>query len=331
MGHYLKIFAAAFLCFSAVIFTGFYIYVESEPSGGPDSLPAASQPTKSADADAADMTDLQAAVAVSDRVNVLMMGSDGGRSDTMMLMSFDPKLKQVDLISVPRDTYNPLPGHTGAGTQKLNAVYGFKGDAGGPEGVRKQVETLLNVPVAYYVNIDYDGVREVVDILGGIPVEVNSPMIYDDEYDDPPLHIRFEPGSHLLTGNDAVKYLRWRKNNGEEGAGDLGRIERQHDFVRTAVEKAVGLKLPQVIQASFRHIKTDMPVDRMLRYGVAMAGFDPKEMHSYRIPGEVKTIDGLSCYVHDPVGTEALLLKVYTGKEPEVPEETVPAADPTQT
>lgn len=311
MKFYIRVFAAAFLCFSMMIGTGLYAYVQSGSSGIEEADEAVAAESAKAEITAEDRLNLDAMVKKSPRVNILMMGSDGGRSDTMMLVSFDPELKLMDIISVPRDTYHPVAGHTAVGAQKLNAVYGFKGAEGGPEGVAREVEKLLGVPVNYYVNIDYDAVREIVDILGGIPVVIGQPMNYDDEYDDPPLHIHFEKGPVLLTGDNAVKYLRWRKNNGEEGAGDLGRIQRQHDFVKAAMKRAIGLKLPQVIRASFEHVKTDMTVDKMLVYGVSAMGMDMETLKSTMIPGDVSSVDGLSCYIHDPEATREMLLGIY--------------------
>ena len=322
MRFYLRVFAVALLCFSTLIGTGAYAYIQSGSSGIEETGEAAAEKA-SGDRKVTpeDRLDLETMVRKSARVNVLMMGSDGGRSDTMMLVSFDPDMKLMDIVSVPRDTYHPVPGHTAVGAQKLNAVYGFKGEEGGPEGVARQVEKLLGVPVNYYVNIDYDAVREIVDILGGIPVEISEKMNYDDPYDDPPLSIHFEKGSHLLTGEDAVKYLRWRKNNDEEGAGDLGRIQRQHGFVKAVVKKAVSLKLPQVIRTSFKHVRTDMKMDKMLMYGVSVVGMDMEMINSTMIPGEVTSVDGLSCYVHDPEATETLLLGIYNRTEEKAAEE----------
>ncbi len=317
MKSYIRVFAAAFLCFSLMIGTGLYAYIQSGSSGVEETGERMAAEPPRDEITEADRTDLDVMAEKSRRVNVLMMGSDGGRSDTMMLVSFDPGLKLMDIVSIPRDTYHPVPGHTAVGAQKLNAVYGFKGAAGGAEGVAREVEKLLGIPVNYYVNIDYDAVREIVDILEGIPVTIDQPMNYDDEYDDPPLHIHFSKGPILLSGDNAVQYLRWRKNNGEEGAGDLGRIQRQHDFVKASLKKAISLKLPQVIRASFKHVKTDMTVDKMLFYGVSLVGIDTEKLKSVMIPGEVSSVDGLSCYIHDPEATEQLLLGIYnrTGEE----------------
>lgn len=321
MRLYFKVFTAALLCFTVMIGTGLYTYVQSEPSGV---LQEAYQPAedfrKSEEVTEADRLDLDIMTSKSRRLNVLLMGSDGGRSDTMMLVSFDPERKLLDIVSVPRDTYNKLPGHEGLGSEKINAVYGFKGAEGGPEGVARQIEKLLQVPVHYYVNVDYQGVREVVDILGGIDVDVPVRMLYDDPYAEPPLHIDLKAGNQTLDGDEAIQFLRWRKNNGGEQQGDLQRIERQHAFVKTAMKKAVSLKLPQVIKASFKNLKTDMTVDKMLIHAVAAVGMDMSKLQSYMIPGEVSMVNNLSCYIHDREGTEAMMLGIYNRTGEEMPD-----------
>lgn len=329
MRFYLKIFVAAFLCFTMMIGTGLYAYIQSEPGvveeGEKDTSANFLKPDEVSESD---RLDLDVMTRKSKRLNVLLMGSDGGRSDTMMLVSFDPDRKLLDIVSVPRDTYNKLPGHDSPGAEKINAVYGFKGAEGGPEGVARQIEKLLDVPVHYYVNVDYDCVREVVDILGGVEADIPNRMLYDDPYCDPPLHINLQEGNQLLNGDKAIQFLRWRKNNNGEQQGDLQRIERQHAFVKTAMKKAMGLKLPQVIQASFKHLKTDMTVDKMLYYGVAAVGMDLGKVQSGMIPGTAQMIDGLSYYVHDPEGTENLMLDIYnrTGEE-QADESTPPATE----
>lgn len=312
MRFYIKVFAAAVLCFSLMIGTGLYAYIQSESSGvEKPSAKAADEVRREAVITDEDRLSLVTMTRKSTRINILLMGSDGGRSDTMMLVSLEPRQKLVDVVSVPRDTYHKTPGANGPGAEKINAVYGLSGGMGGPEGVVRQIEKLLAVPIHHYVNVDYDGVREVVDILGGVEVDVPQRMLYDDPYADPPLHIDLQPGEQLLDGDRAIQFLRWRKNNDGEQQGDLQRIQRQQAFIQTAVSKAMGLRLPQVIRASFRHLKTDLGADAMLRFGTAMAGMDMENLNTAMIPGAPEIRDGLSYFVHDPAGTEALMLGIY--------------------
>lgn len=252
----------------------------------------------------------------SNRINVLMMGNDGGRSDTMMMVSYDPDLKLVDIVSVPRDTYHEMPGRS---PMKINAVFGLKGDSGGPASTAKEVGKLLGVPIDYYVSVNYEAVREIVDIIGGVEVDIPRRMKYDDPYSDPPLHIDLMAGKQVLNGDKAMQFLRWRKNNdGSGGAeGDLGRIERQQTFVKTAIKKSLGLKLPMIIPTAFKYVKTDMPVSEMIKQGSSMIGMDTTKVRSYRIPGEARMVGGASYYLHYPKATEEVMLAIYnrTGDE----------------
>lgn len=300
MRFYFKVFATALLCFSAVIGGGLYAFMNSadEPMGYSGAL----DPLQTKEG----------------RVNVLMVGSDGGRSDTMMLVSYDPTLKLVDVVSIPRDTLCKVKGKTGTQSVKINAFFGTNHGVGGPEGVVAEVKALLKVPVNYYVNIDYRAVKEIVDILGGVEVDIPLHMKYDDPYCDPPLHINLPKGAQVLNGDKAIQFLRWRKNNdGSEQQGDLQRIERQHAFIKTAMKKAIGLKLPEVVSTTFKYMKTDMPMDKMLYYASTTVGLDPKKIQSYRIPGDAQMVDGTSYFVHDPVATAAMLQSIRnrTGTE----------------
>lgn len=322
MRFYLKIFAMAFLCFAVIIGSGLYFFMKpsdaNSASDDKDSVFSIFGPKK-AEITPEDRLSLEKMTEKSNRVNVLMMGTDGGRSDTMMMVSYDPDTKLIDIVSVPRDTYYQMPGKS---PMKLNAVIGLKGSLGGPAGTAREVSKVLGVPVNYYVSVDYEAVKEVVDIIGGVEIEIPRRMKYDDPYADPELHIDLKAGKQKLNGDQAIQFLRWRKNNdGSGGAeGDLGRIERQQMFVKTALKKALGLKLPLLIPTAFKYVKTDMSAGDMLKQGTSMIGMDMKNTRSYRIPGEAKTINAASYYLHYPKATEAVMLAIYnrTGDEPPV-------------
>ena len=119
----------------------------------------------------------------ADRVNVLMIGVNKRMSDTLMLISFDRKSKQMDMISVPRDTYFERSGYDGLAERKINAAY--RND---PMNAAKAVSKVLNdIPINYYAVVDYNGVKKVVDAMGGVPITLDRNMDYEDPYDKPPL------------------------------------------------------------------------------------------------------------------------------------------------
>ncbi|MBN2259390.1 MAG: LCP family protein [Clostridiales bacterium] len=246
----------------------------------------------------------------SNRINVLIFGTDGGRADTIMVVSYDFEKQIVDLVSIPRDTYHYVPGHELQGQNKINAVYGFPGDEGGSLGLKETMEELLGIPISYYVKVNYEGVKAVVDVLGGVEVKVPFDMKYDDPAADPPLHIDIKAGTQLLSGSKAMEYLRWRKNNDESGEGDLPRITRQQEFMKLLAKKSLSYKLPTVANTVFQYIKTNMSLDKVLFYSTKAVGFDIENMNRYRIPGDVSN-DGGGFYIHDPELTYEMMLEIY--------------------
>lgn len=231
------------------------------------------------------------------RVNVLVIGVAKGLADTMMLASFNPADKDVQIYSIPRDTYYERKGTSGTANRKINASYG-KGKA---EGVVKSVEGLTGVPVHYYVQIDYNAVESIVNAVGGIKVEVPQDMNYDDPADD--LHIHFEKGQVIQNGDDIVRILRYRKNNkgGGYNEGDLGRIKMQQEVVRLGIEKVVKgnlvlnfMKLQDPIQDN---VKTNMTPKQMMFYITKASAVKSENINLQTLPGTTKNINGLSFFV----------------------------------
>lgn len=308
MRYYVKVFFIAFIAFSLIFAGGIFAYQNlyaGGEAGGKDPLnpdnPAEEEPSN----------ELEKMVKDGKRINVLLIGVDGGRSDTLMLLSYDPKHKLGDIVSVPRDTYFHVEGKDAADLRKINAIYGFKGDDGGSPGVAKAVSAILGVPVHHYVKLDYKAVESVVDVVGGIEIDVPFNMNYDDPYADPPLHIHFDKGVQTLNGEEAVEYLRWRKNNGSEGQGDLPRIGRQQEFVVTLAKKAIGLKLPMVIKTVFDYLETDMNLGDMVYLATVGIGVDFSKLENTTIPGDVGMKNGGSYLFHDPEKTYELMKSIY--------------------
>ena len=248
---------------------------------------------------------------------MVVMGLEGVRSDTMMFASFDPKSKRLDIISLPRDTYYHRKGYDRLDKKKLNSVYGDHG----ANGVKQVVsDLLLDVPVDYYVTVTYKGAAAIIDSLGGVPVNIPKLMSYEDPYETPPLKIYFEPGQHLLDGEDAVKFLRYRQASPDSGGmsyvdGDLGRIKAQQEFIKAAFRKAIGLKLPTVASTAFKHVRTDMPLQVLLKQATGAIGIDMENVTMQMLPGADRYQSGGSFFFHDTVAIKELLTKIYSEEE----------------
>ncbi len=260
-----------------------------------------------------DLNTLEGLVEASSRVNILLLGTDGGRADTIILASYDPDNHYLDFVTIPRDTYNKVPGKIYLGQDKINAVFGFPEGEGGGKGMKSEVSQILGVPIHYYVTADYRSIYSIVNAIGGVEVYVDQYMDYDDPYADPELHIHFSVGTHNLNGQQAMEYLRWRKNNNAgEGAGDVPRTQRQIDFVKRIIKKTItSFKYGDVIKTCYEYVDTDLSMSEIIDYSTTLIGFDPdRDIETNLLPGET-FYDGLSYYGHDEELTKEMMMKIY--------------------
>ncbi|HOS69276.1 MAG TPA: LCP family protein [Bacillota bacterium] len=231
------------------------------------------------------------------RVNVVVMGVANGLADTIMLASFNPEDGALDVLSIPRDTYIERKGHKTSANNKINSSYG----RGGADNVVKSVASLTGMDVHYFVEVDYEAVKELVDAMGGIKVTVPMDMNYDDPVDG--LHIHFKEGDAVSKGEDLLKLLRYRKNNKGGGYkdGDLGRVKMQQEIVRLGIEKVMRgnivtnfLKLQEPVK---KYVKTNMSPKQMMYYITKAKKIKKENISIQTIPGRADTINKLSFYV----------------------------------
>ncbi|MCM1264862.1 MAG: LCP family protein [Candidatus Gastranaerophilales bacterium] len=234
--------------------------------------------------------------------NILLLGVDsngsntdtwkGTRSDTIILMNIDPATHSVNAISIPRDSKVYLPGDHG--TDKINAAHAY----GGIDMAKKTIEDTLGVRIDRYICVHDEGVREIIDALGGIPIYVEKRMKYDDFACK--LHINLEKGNHVLSGQQAVGYLRFR----HDGLGDIGRTQRQQWFLRGFLERlqnpAVISKIPQIVNISKKYIKTDMSPYELTQFAAMAKGFDEGNIQIAMLPGAPSSKSGISYWILNP-------------------------------
>jgi len=238
-----------------------------------------------------------------DNVNILVIGSDtlegdGGRSDSLIFMSCDLNTKKILMISVPRDTRVDIPGKKSKA--KINSAYSI----GGIDLARQTVENLLRVPIDYYVQTDFAGFEEIVDVLGGIEIDVDKRMYYHT-YDG---MIDLEKGLQVLNGKDALGYVRFR----HDPMGDITRTGRQQTFLKAVLTKMLSadslLKLPSLIPALNDAIETDMTVKQMTALGTIFKGIDvDNDLYTMTLPGTPQNIGGGSYWIVDPDETVAFV------------------------
>lgn len=236
-----------------------------------------------------------AALKEQGRFNILIIGEDdvegSSRSDTVLFATIDIDDKNIRILSLPRDTRVQIPGH---GVQKLNHAFAY----GGPDLLKASVEKYLGQPILYYVIIDYVSFPAVVDILGGVEIDVQKRMRYVDRAGK--LDINIQPGLQVMDGKTALHYVRFRM----DALGDIGRVHRQQQFIKAILKKAydprILVKIPELTAQIMKLFKTDMSP------GLAMqlAGFAKNELGRERIffstlHGQAATVNNLSYWIGD--------------------------------
>ncbi|MBD5638540.1 LCP family protein [Clostridium botulinum] len=240
-------------------------------------------------------------------VNILVMGVDIGdpgskeasdpkRTDTMLVVNYNPKTKNINMVSVPRDTRVTMNGKK----IKINSAHAING----VNGSIAAVENLLGIEINNYAKIDYEGFRKVIDAIGGVEMDITRNMDYDDPSQN--LHIHFQKGTKVhLDGKKAEEFFRWRKNNNGTGFadGDLGRIENQHKFISKVVEKvkspSIIPKIPNILSTIPDYVETDMSPEEIIKYGYAVTKGDKSSINMITLQGEAKYIGNVSYFIYD--------------------------------
>lgn len=242
------------------------------------------------------------------KLNILLMGTDidGLRTDAIMLACVDMEKKEVNMLTIPRDTKM----YIGNRYQKINAAHAYvkNGEIGGPTATCEAVTRLTGIPINFYVDFSFDAVAHVINELG--PIEFEVPDLYNDGvgmvYDDPvqSLHINLPPGKYGegsdcdypgLTGQQAVWLMRYRHGNrgtkGESGyaTGDLGRVEVQQQFIKAVIDQKVNsglvMKIPAIFKEVSGEIKTNFSINDIITYSKIATDFSSANINSYSTPG----------------------------------------------
>jgi LCP family protein required for cell wall assembly len=247
---------------------------------------------------------------VSSALNYLVVGSDnregltkeqirelrvggtdvaaGGRSDTMLLVHISKARDSAFIVSLPRDTLVTIPAHISQDGKsqipdrpgKLNAAFAF----GGAPLLIQTIELMTSLKIDHYIEVSFAGFVGVVDALGGI--KVCSKV----DIDDPKSHLVMKAGYHLLDGVESLKYVRTRDF---DGRGDIGRMERQQQFVSAIVRKATSsgtllnpIKLANFYQATIATVKMDEGVTKndLLTLGKQMSNLSSGSVRTLTVP-----------------------------------------------
>lgn len=225
--------------------------------------------------------------------SILLLGTDTGelgrtekgRTDTMILATVNPQMKQTNMLSIARDSRVTIAGY--GQKRKINSAYAL----GGIPMTINTVQSFLNVPVDYYVMMNMKGLEQLVDAVGGVTVDNDLDFTYEGHH--------FEKGSVTLDGETALKFSRMRY---DDPRGDFGRQLRQQAIIQAVLKKATSLNLVtqynKFLQILENNMQTNMTLKDVLNiqhnYGDAM-NFKTKQLK-----GTGQMIDGQSFQVMSP-------------------------------
>lgn len=222
----------------------------------------------------------------SEPFSVMLLGSDqredeAARSDTMILAVVRPKESNVLLVSIPRDTYVDIIGKERK--DKITHAYAF----GGHQMAKDTMESFLDEKIDYYASINFQGLKDVVDAMGGVELPIGKDIV--NKHKD---HEKFvvKANQPIYSGEDALNYVRYREDS------DFNRTKRQQVFLDAAAKRLMQInqigKLPELIEIMGDNFQTDMQPKFMIDLGKQLLAGGKPEMTTFTIMGEGTRIRG---------------------------------------
>jgi LCP family protein required for cell wall assembly len=227
-------------------------------------------------------------------VNVLIVGLDnvegGSRTDAIALAIFDADNKALRIASIPRDSRVYIPGRS---WDKINHAYVY----GGMKLLRETLVNLTGMPIDYFVKINYKSFPRIVDALGGIDINVEKRMHYNDYSGK--LFINIQKGPQHMDGKTALGYVRFR----HDPLGDIGRVQRQQKFIDIIMQKlktpSIITKIPTLLNEVFDAVDTDLAPLEALKLIQFVINLTPDRIKMFMAPGRTGSNKGISYWILD--------------------------------
>ncbi|HOJ12106.1 MAG TPA: LCP family protein [Clostridiales bacterium] len=226
-----------------------------------------------------------------DPFNALILVGDKSEAntDTMMVVNYNPSTSEMNIMSIPRDTKVTLDNGKNV---KINSLYVNRG---GSTLLMKHLSNMLGIDIKYYVYLNLETFRKVIDLLGGVWIDVPIDLDYVDPVQN--LHIHVKAGKQLMGGNKAEEYLRFRHPNGGYSkemlqyydGSDLKRIEAQQKFIKELVKQKANIlyihKLNSIIDTVFENLDTNISLSEVLKMVKTVKDFGPDKVALHTLPG----------------------------------------------
>lgn len=220
--------------------------------------------------------------------SVLLLGvdkrpGDQGRSDSLMIMTVNPTKHTTKIISIPRDTRTEIVGKNRI--DKINHAFAF----GGIQMSVNTVEKFLNIPIDYYLEVNMEGFKGIVDAIGGVEV-MNTLDFTNDGF-------HFKKGLLSLNGEKALSFSRMRY---EDPQGDFGREARQRQIIQEVINKGTKIKslvsYKDILNSISKNLETNLSLDEMFDIQKSYRGATDS-IEQQQLEGSGKMIKGIYYYL----------------------------------
>lgn len=242
-------------------------------------------------------------------------------TDTIIVLSYHPATQKASLLSIPRDTYTGYNPSMATAYEKINAMYSRKHR---PDETLEAVNRITGLDIPYYIVVKNEGLRKLVDTIGGVTFNVPIDMDYDDDSQD--LYIHLKAGEQLLDGKKAEQLVRFRHNNdyssypAEYGDNDTGRMRTQREFILQTMKQTLKpeniTKIFELIDIAKENLISNVNFDVAKDYVPYAVEFDTLDMETAVLPGvnTNKNEQGTWVFIHNKQQTQELIEEMFNSK-----------------
>lgn len=251
-----------------------------------------------------------------DKLQVLILGESTGMSDTIIVASYDPKTQEASLMSIPRDTFTGDEVSEAKYYHKINALYNY-GET--PEKTVEAVNKITGLDLKYYIIVDTEALRKLVDTIDGLEFDVPIDMNYDDSTQN--LHIHLKAGEQTLTGAQVEQLVRFRHNNNGStypysyGIEDHGRSKTQRNVIIAIAKQSLQLKniteISSIIDTLKEYVKTNLDLKEVKDYIPYAVEMNMDNVKVAKIPGVDNKVNGIWFFFHDEEETKELVSELF--------------------
>ena len=246
--------------------------------------------------------------------SALLLGSSQNMTDTIMIFKYNPQTQNAYLISVPRDTFIGNDKNSARAADKINSVY--KGKY--PEKILAAVNKVTGLDLQYYVLVDTQALKALVDAIGGVYFDVPIDMKYSDKKQG--LYINLKAGYQLLDGNKAEQVVRFRHNQDgssysyEYGNNDTGRMKTQRNFLKAVIKQTLTpsniINVGKFIDIAQTYVKTNIPMEILKKYIAPAVNFSVDNLETSTLPGVNEKCNGVWIFVSNKTKTKKYLTEM---------------------